>query len=246
MPKPWMPSEQDRVILQDLINVRKRQLQNTPSRPPTERSWDETEDHQAPEVYVAKPQTSAGIPALLEASIGVGTGSPIGTGTLDSGSTYDEPGKAECDIYQILVDGTSGDPELHPVTEFSHIVHNITKSALSQDWVQIHRTKYGKWLALPGPPGLQMFELLESLNQFSGDIVLAARKFWNPSADSGNGGYIVDCDDTFYVADYNEVGHTAGAGGFGTAEMHVRDNAPTEVGVILDLCCPGDEQGSCP
>ncbi len=142
MPKPWMPSEQDRVILQDLINIHKGQLGNTPSRPPTERSWDEAEDHQAPEVYIAKPQTSAGIPKLLP------TDDTTGTGTDISGSLYDEPGKAECDIYQILVDGTSGDPELH-VIGLNLLVHNLSSSDIDQDWILVSRTKFGKWIAVP-------------------------------------------------------------------------------------------------
>lgn len=89
------------------------------------------------------------------------------------------------------------------------------------------------------------FELLEALNQWSGDIVLAARKLWVPSLNSGDGGYTVDCDDVFYVADFNEVGHNAGVGGFGMAQMRGRDNEPRWVGVIFDLCCLGDEMGGC-
>lgn len=92
---------------------------------------------------------------------------------------------------------------------------------------------------------LVKFELLEDLAQWSGDVVRAARKTWDPSADGGDGGYTVDCDDVIYVADYNEVGHNADAGGYGVAEMHERDNEPKWVGTIIDLCCPGDEQGNC-
>lgn len=134
-------SDEDVAILQELINIHKGQLGNTPSRPPTERSWDEAEDHQAPEVYIAKPQTSAGIPKLLE----TGTG----TGTDVSGSDFDEPGKAECDIYKIVVDSVSGDPELHP-TGLTKIVHNLSPSDLDQDWILVIRTKAGKWIALLG------------------------------------------------------------------------------------------------
>lgn len=89
------------------------------------------------------------------------------------------------------------------------------------------------------------FELLEALAQFSGDIVLAARKLWVPSLNGGDGGFTVDCADTFFVADFNEVGHTAGVGGFGMAQMRGRTSEPRWVGVIFDLCCPGDEQGVC-
>lgn len=92
---------------------------------------------------------------------------------------------------------------------------------------------------------LVKFELLEALTQWSGDIVQAARKTWDPTAADGNGGYTVDCDDIVYVADFNEVGHNAGVGGYGAAEMHARQNSPQWVGTIVDLCCPGEEQGSC-
>lgn len=92
---------------------------------------------------------------------------------------------------------------------------------------------------------LVKFELLQDLDQWSGDVVQAARKTWDPSADDGNGGYVVDCNDIVFVADYNQVGHTAAAGGFGAAEMHARDNGPKWVGTIIDLCCPGDEKGVC-
>ena len=93
---------------------------------------------------------------------------------------------------------------------------------------------------------LRMFELLEDLVQWSGDVVQAAVKTWDPSAKGGDGGYTVNCNDIIYVADYNGVGHTAGIGGFGVAEMHGRQNEPQWVGTIIDLCCPGDEQGICP
>ncbi len=94
-------------------------------------------------------------------------------------------------------------------------------------------------------PQLLKFELLQALDKFSGDVVQAARKTWSPSADSGAGGYTVDCDDIVLVADFNETGWEAGVGGFGAAEMHAREDG-TLVGTIIDLCCPGDERGVCP
>ena len=89
-----------------------------------------------------------------------------------------------------------------------------------------------------------MFELLEDLGQWSGDTVEAARKTWDPSANDGDGGYTVDCTDIIYVGDFNEVGHVAGDGGNGACIMHPREDG-TEVGTIIDLCCPGDETGTC-
>jgi len=92
---------------------------------------------------------------------------------------------------------------------------------------------------------LVAFELLEAYTQWSLVPVRAARRNWSRSANDGDGGYVTDCADIIYVCDYNLVGHTAGVGGYGMAEMHARDNEPTWVGVIIDLCCPGDEQGEC-
>jgi hypothetical protein len=102
------------------------------------------------------------------------------------------------------------------------------------------------WLLLDsgGSGEMVMFELLEDLGQWSGDTVEAARKTWDPEANDGEGGYSVECDDIIYVGDFNEVGHTAGEGGYGTAIMHAREDGVL-VGTIIDLCCPGDEMGTC-
>lgn len=89
------------------------------------------------------------------------------------------------------------------------------------------------------------FELLEELVQWSGDVVRAARKTWDPSADGGKGGLIADCENVIYVGDYNKEGHNADVGGFGKCYMRQRVNSPKWVGVIYDLCCPGDEKGVC-
>ena len=105
---------------------------------------------------------------------------------------------------------------------------------------------YISWMLLDGGPGKVYFELRAELVQWSGDIVDAARKTWDPTADGGKGGYTVpDCADTIKVGDLNEIGHNAGVEGYGSGIMHERENEPYWVCVIDDLCCPGDEQGSC-
>lgn len=104
---------------------------------------------------------------------------------------------------------------------------------------------YINWFLLDGGRELVMFELLQELVQWNGpNVVNAARKTWDPSANEGKGGYTVDCDDVVLVADFNEVGHTAGDGGFGVAVMQRREDG-TPVGTIIDLCCPTEEQGGC-
>lgn len=111
-------------------------------------------------------------------------------------------------------------------------------------WDDAHE-KVINWLLLDDGGDLVRFELLEALVQWSGDRVTAARKVWDPTAAEGEGDYVVDCDDTFLVADLNEVGHNAGVNGYGVCEMVVKGDG-TPIGSILDLCCPGDEQGTCP
>ncbi len=78
-----------------------------------------------PEVYFAKPQTSAGIPAKSESD--------------------DEPGSADCDIYKL--DG-SDPPALVAVSGFEKEVFNFSESPIGQDWITIGRTKFGRWTPL--------------------------------------------------------------------------------------------------
>jgi len=107
-------------VLADVNDLR----ENTPSRPPQERAYAEAEDHQAPETYIAYPQTSAGIPAL-------------------SGTT---PGKATCDIWKIvdddLIDGG-----------FFKDVYNLSDETITQRYISITRTKFGYWIVEPSGGG---------------------------------------------------------------------------------------------
>lgn len=105
---------------------------------------------------------------------------------------------------------------------------------------------YINWMLLDGGRPYVAFELLAPLAQWTGGIVNAARKTWDPTAAGGEGGYTVDCADIIKVGDLNKVGHNAGVGGFGFGIMRERENAPYWVCVIIDLCCLGDEKGECP
>jgi len=99
--------------------------------------------HQAPEVYVAYPCTSAGIPARED-------GDPY-TGEAD------QPGQALCDIYKIKVSelgyGYTNIAELIEVEGLRKRVYNITTSVLAQDYLIVHRDKFGRWLAGVGAGG---------------------------------------------------------------------------------------------
>lgn len=135
-------SDEDITILQEVILERKNNRNY--QRSATESSWNSREYHPSPETYVAYPQTSAGIPKLLP--------SGTGTGTDVSGVTYDEPGKAKCDIYRIIENETTGDPELRTIG-FSEYVYNLSSADLDQDWILITRTKFGKWVAVTAEGG---------------------------------------------------------------------------------------------
>ncbi len=127
-----MPSyflnESDRKLIQEFLEEARRGRVELPyrSRPYVERSWVEKADHQAPEIYVAQPQESSGIPAL--------------SGTV--------PGEAICDIYQIVVDGPN-DPTLEQIGQFEKLVYNVG-GVIGQVPILIARTKYGKWVPVVG------------------------------------------------------------------------------------------------
>jgi hypothetical protein len=144
-----------------------RQLQNTPHRPSTDHTWTHGEDHQGPEVYVAKAQAD-GIPALTPAS---------GTGPGD----LDKPGKGVIDIYQLLED-TVDVPELRQTTGLIKTAYNLTQTAIIEDdWLLAMRTKYGKWITFPLSLGLIGF-ILDEDHPSKGipfDITLG---IWNPSS----------------------------------------------------------------
>ena len=110
---------------------------------------------------------------------------------------------------------------------------------------------YINWMLLEdGGRRFVEFELLEELEQWSGDIVEAAPRTWDPTANGGNGGFTVRCDTPIMVGDLAEIGHNAGIKGYGWGIMQETENEQWNgthwVCVIHDLCCRGDEQGTCP
>lgn len=97
---------------------------------PTGRQWEEGEDYLPPETYLARTPSS-GIPRLVE----------------DTGTAFsdDQPGFADCNIYQIH-GGDSTSPRLVRVSNFTQRVFNIRASAVLGDiWVLVTRDKYGNW-----------------------------------------------------------------------------------------------------
>ena len=106
---------------------------------------------QAPDVYVAKPTTSAGIPAMIPTS---------GTGSDD----FDVPGKATCNIYRL--DFSNTDPEIQPAG-FTKTVYNLRARPIPQEWVLVTRTKLGPWVALSPP--LKAFQMVHG--QLTADLL---------------------------------------------------------------------------
>jgi len=122
-----------------MIEREKRQIINAPPMQITDR-WDQGEDHQAPEVYVALPPAD-GIP---------GTDAVDNYGDYDPYTGYAEyennlVGSAECDIYRIVRDGSHW--RLEEVSGLSKTVYNLTDSVISQAFIPIMRDKFGNWIA---------------------------------------------------------------------------------------------------
>lgn len=133
-------------------------------------------------------------------------------------------------------EGTITDCRSHPLDLDQEVVLLVDDDGTFVSWMFLDQ----------GPPRVY-FELQEVLSQFAAspdNIVDAWQKTWDPTANSGTGGFLT-CGNTIRVGDLNEVGHEAGIGGYGSGTMHPTEADPYWVCVIDDLCCPGDEQGSC-
>jgi len=101
---------------------------NTRNRPAIERE----RDSQAPQLFIARTP-SGGIPAL-DANV---------SGTASD----DEPGSAECEIYQVL---RYNNPTTISATAANNkIVYNLSTTAIPGDsWVIVARDGFGTWIAL--------------------------------------------------------------------------------------------------
>lgn len=115
----YLLTERDRAIMREIVAEVRRTIGNTTGRAGVE--WDE---HQAPEVYVAKTP-SGGIPALAN----------------------DEPGSAACYVYRII-EGSIGSIGAR------RIIYNLGSTAVSGDeWIPVIRDKFGAWLVAGGGAG---------------------------------------------------------------------------------------------
>jgi hypothetical protein len=124
-------SESDKAAIQGLLTEASARRVGTTGRQGSE-SVDH-EEHQAPEVYVARIP-AGGIPGL---SLALGT------------SIVDEPGHAECDIYRVVpVSAGVGDVEIRVVEGLKRRVYNLLQVAITGGrWALVTRDKFGFWMA---------------------------------------------------------------------------------------------------
>lgn len=115
-------------VIQQVYDATVRTRQNIPSRPTSERQFNENEDHQAPETYIAIPVDDEGINGLNHAIENV------------SGED-DELGYGECDIFQ-LVDGKLS------WVEKSEMVYNLSEERIRNGAFSVTRDKFGNWLVV--------------------------------------------------------------------------------------------------
>lgn len=123
-------NDADIAVLRELIEERKNRRINTPSRPHTDRSWTENEDHQAPEVYIIE-------------TVGVDALDAPGTGTEQSIGEGDLPAEGTGTVFKI-VDGAL------QYAGFSKQINNLSTQRVPGGWNLIIRDKFGSWIVLPG------------------------------------------------------------------------------------------------
>lgn len=133
-------SDSDIVILKALINKSDSLLNNGVSR--SDGEFQAGQDQSAPDVYVALPP-STGIPACAF----VGTSPGVG----------DQPGYADCQIFQLLHVYPSA-PQLISTGVASQRVYNLSSTDIPGDsWLTVQRTKDGVWLPVTGGGKVELF-----------------------------------------------------------------------------------------
>lgn len=118
-------SHEDMSILRDVVAREKARRQNR------EIGEVDTGLPSKPEVYIAYPQDTITAAVLSDPIVG----------------TIGAPGYGECDIYQIIGDGSEA--LIYPVG-FHKTVYNLTESEISTGPISVKRDKYGKWMADTG------------------------------------------------------------------------------------------------
>jgi hypothetical protein len=156
----FLLSDGDRLKLQKMLS--EHNTSRVTHQPPDPLS-------QAPEVYIAKVQTDPGsIPALEAAG---------------EGESYDHPGVANCDIYQVYPSASPGEWDLVPISNFTQPVYNIYSSTFPDEWIIVVKAKSGHWLVTGGGNRVHWGKLDGAL-AYNGS---ATCSIWedDPLADSG-------------------------------------------------------------
>lgn len=133
-------SDSDLRLLKNLIALFRDNRFNIPLKSKFDDSFAGEEDHQAPEVYIARPQTAEGIPGLIRGT----------------DPDPDIAGVATCDIYRILLN-SMGQAEIVGILELDREVYNLSEDSIGQDWIIVHRDKFGYWLTQPPGTGGSSF-----------------------------------------------------------------------------------------
>jgi hypothetical protein len=81
-------------------------------------------------------------------------------------------------------------------------------------------------------------ELSGTLSKLIGNSVAAHPRFWNGA------GYTTDCTQVLMVADKRNVGYEGIIGAQGAVELRKTSDG-SYLGILVDLCCPGDEVSDC-
>lgn len=132
-------NKDDRDHLQQMLTWFKQRRTNLQSRSPLDLPG------RSSDTYIAVVPDIGGIPPLT--TPGTGTG----TGFFDPDTNRDNPGFAECDIFQV-VDIGDGFPTIEPLG-FSLTVYNLSRSVIGRDWILVTRDKFGTWVAISGGGG---------------------------------------------------------------------------------------------
>jgi hypothetical protein len=146
-------TDSDIRVLKEIIAQVESQRTNIPSRPATDRTWSEAEDHQAPEVYVGKPFTVC----ATESTTGTGGGGaeedtdrPVVPGLVRAAHDsrdYDLLGEAQCDIYGITMN-SSDEPEMRQNVGLRKRVYNPFDVAVGNDYAILVKDKRGRYLPI--------------------------------------------------------------------------------------------------
>jgi len=103
--------------------------------------------------------------------------------TAEDGSTEAVAGEAICDIYQVVLDGSSN-PDLVD-TGITEYVYNIAESSIDRLYFSVSRSKYGVWIANTTSDNVVGIVLTEDMgNTTTGEASCTVKPNWDASAEA--------------------------------------------------------------